>query len=356
MAIKIAIDAGHGKYTSGKRCLKSIDPNETREWWLNQRVATQVVTHLQRCGANVLRLDDPTGETDVPLKTRSRSSNRWGANWCVSIHHDSGIGGGSGGGATVYVYSGSHSAASDRLQANVYDAFTATVGPFGNRAQPLNSANFHMVRKPTMPAILIECGFMDSTVDTPMILTEDFARKAALGIAKGICNAAGLAWVAEAGQAQDNVTTKEEIDMTKAEVEALIDQRVETKVAAKLAALTGIAGTGDKPSPWAKEAVEWAQEHGLFAGDGNGNYGWQCLVTREQLAVILYSAVSLFDSMMVDWLARQGEHPADSWALPALDFCQDNNYMVGDGNGNMRPQSFVTRQELAQVIQNMNFV
>ncbi len=81
--------------------------------------------------------------------------------------------------------------------------------------------------------------------------------------------------------------TKEEIDMTKEELEALTDQRVESKVAAKLAALTDITGTGDNPSSWAKEAAEWAKAQGLFDGDGKGNYGWQKPVTREQLAVIL---------------------------------------------------------------------
>ena len=39
---KIALTAGHYKYTAGKRCLKSIDPNETREWWLNDRIADKV--------------------------------------------------------------------------------------------------------------------------------------------------------------------------------------------------------------------------------------------------------------------------------------------------------------------------
>ena len=29
MSLKIAIDAGHGLNTSGKRCLKSLDPNQT---------------------------------------------------------------------------------------------------------------------------------------------------------------------------------------------------------------------------------------------------------------------------------------------------------------------------------------
>ena len=35
---------------------------------------------------------------------------------------------------------------------------------------------------------------MDSTHDTPLILNADFAAKAARGIAKGICRAAGLSW------------------------------------------------------------------------------------------------------------------------------------------------------------------
>lgn len=116
---------------------------------------------------------------------------------------------------------------------------------------------------------------MDSTYDTPMALTEEFAAKCALGIARGICQSAGLNWKPE--------KTEEEIDLTKEEIEALID----TRVNAKLAKITDIAGTGDKPSPWAEEATRLAKEQGLFAGDGEGNYGWQKPVTREQLAVII---------------------------------------------------------------------
>lgn len=197
--MKIAIDAGHGLHTPGKRCLKRIDPGETREWTLNSRVASQAAAHLERCGAEVLRLDDPTGATDVPLKTRSGRANSWGADWCVSIHHNAGIGGGSGGGPVVFVYSGPHSARSDALQRQVYDALIAETGKFGNRSQPLASANLHMVRETKMPAVLVEVGFMDSTVDTPLILSGDFAARAARGIARGVCAAAGLAWKEEAG-------------------------------------------------------------------------------------------------------------------------------------------------------------
>ena len=38
----ICLDAGHYLGTPGKRCLKSIDPQETREWVLNARVADKL--------------------------------------------------------------------------------------------------------------------------------------------------------------------------------------------------------------------------------------------------------------------------------------------------------------------------
>jgi N-acetylmuramoyl-L-alanine amidase CwlA len=78
---------------------------------------------------------------------------------------------------------------------------------------------------------------------------------------------------------QAQTQTKEENDMTKAEVEALIDE--------KIAALTDISGTGDTHSSWADNAVSYGKSSGLFTGDGSGNYGWEKAVTREQLAEVL---------------------------------------------------------------------
>lgn len=48
-----------------------------------------------------------------------------------------------------------------------------------------------------------------------------------------------------------------------------------------------VAGTGDTPSDWAKDATEAAIAAGIFHGDGQGNYGWQKPITREAVAVIL---------------------------------------------------------------------
>lgn len=48
-------------------------------------------------------------------------------------------------------------------------------------------------------------------------------------------------------------------------------------------------GSGNNPTEYYKEATEWAIENGIFQGDGKGNYYWQDNVTREQLAQVLYN-------------------------------------------------------------------
>lgn len=189
---KIVIDPGHGLYTSGKRCLKSIDPKETREWTLNSRIAGKVISKLKSYeGYELLRVDDPTGKTDISLTTRTNKANKWGADFYLSIHHNAGIGGGSGGGISAFVYPGVDKETLDWQKA-IYDSLIKYTGLKGNRSQPLAQADFHVLRETNMPAVLIEDGFMDSTTDTPIILTEDFAEKSANALVEVIVKKGGL--------------------------------------------------------------------------------------------------------------------------------------------------------------------
>ena len=212
---KLALDAGHGRYTSGKRCLKSLDKNETREWVLNSRICEKIERNLKAYeGIEVKRMDDTTGETDVSLSSRTNKANKWDASFYLSVHHDAGIGGGNGGGPTVYIYT-SPSEKSRTYQEIVYEKFIAAVGKFGNRADGTCLKNLHVLRETKMPAVLIECGFMDSKVDTPMILTEEFSENAARGLTDAIIEIAGLKKKEEASGAQtvmkipDNVYVQE---------------------------------------------------------------------------------------------------------------------------------------------------
>ena len=180
--VRIALDAGHGINTPGKRCLKSLDKNETREWTLNNRVANYVEEFLKEYeGYQLLRVDDRTGKRDVPLAERTKKANDWKADIYISIHHNAGINGGSGGGIVVYRYPNS-SKMTKAMQKRLYDLLIKHTGLKGNRANPLGEANFHVLRETNMAAVLIENGFMDSRTDVPIILSDAHARKTAQGI------------------------------------------------------------------------------------------------------------------------------------------------------------------------------
>lgn len=176
---KIALNAGHYLKTPGKRCLKSLDPNETREWVLNDRICDKIEQKLKAYeGYSLLRVDDTTGATDVSLDKRTTKANSWGADFYLSIHHNAGIYGGKGGGVVAYVYT-NVDAVTKAWQKDLYISIINRTGLSGNRATPLASANLAECRKTKMPAVLLECGFMDSATDVPVILSEDYADKVA---------------------------------------------------------------------------------------------------------------------------------------------------------------------------------
>lgn len=183
MNVKVAIDAGHFKYTPGKRCLKSIDPSETREWYLNSRVAAMLSARLADYkNVEVMRMDDTTGEHEVSLAKRCQKANDWGADIYLSVHHNAGIRGGTGGGTVVFYCSGLKVRAEQARR--LYDDVVAETGLRGNRSNGVVYRAYYVLRNTKMPAFLLENGFMDSKTDTPIILTQEHAEKTAKGLEK----------------------------------------------------------------------------------------------------------------------------------------------------------------------------
>lgn len=224
MGMIIAIDAGHYNDTPGKRCLKSIDPNETRERFLNARMAEHVEELLKAYDCEVLRCDDRTGKTDPSLSERAARANRAGAGAFISIHHNAGVNGGKGGGICVFAAENA-SKTSLTLQRAVYDETVKRTGLKGNRATPLPISNFTVIYKANMPAVLGEFGFMDSTTDVPIILTDDFSVKCAQGIVAALVKTFGIKKKSE--QEENNMVRYKTIDEIpegyRAETQELID-------------------------------------------------------------------------------------------------------------------------------------
>ena len=180
--MKIVIDAGHGLKTAGKRCMKALDINETREWVLNSRIANYVVELLEKnnCACEVKLVHDKTGARDVPLSTRVSEANKWDADVYLSIHHNAGVGGRAAGGTVVYYCS--PKAERDVQARRLYAELIVNTRLKGNRSEPVINKGFYVLKNTKMPAFLIENGFMDSSTDVPIILSDEHARKTAEAI------------------------------------------------------------------------------------------------------------------------------------------------------------------------------
>lgn len=53
------------------------------------------------------------------------------------------------------------------------------------------------------------------------------------------------------------------------------------------------------------------------------------------------------------YFQEQAEKPVSSWAKDAVDFVKDEGLMNGDADGSFRPQSYITRQEVAATVTNV---
>lgn len=256
--LKLALDAGHCLHTSGKRCLKTIDPNQTREWVLNDRIARLVERGLESYDCTVLRVDDTTGESDVTLASRVQAANVWGADLYLSIHHNAGINGGAGGGIVIYTAPNASEKAG-QVQRAVYERAVTATGLRGDRVNPLAEANLYVLTHTRMPAVLGEFGFMDSTTDVPLILTRRFAEQAARGIVEALVQVCGL-------KEREDTMTQPQFDRMLADWL----RRQEDKIA----------------SGWSR--MEEAAAAGLTDGSRPGAFA-----TREEVATMLMAALSI---------------------------------------------------------------
>lgn len=177
--MRVLIDNGHGKNTSGKR---SPD-GRLREYAWAREVAERLRIALLDLGIPAQRI--VTEEEDVRLATRcSRVNNicaKYGAKNCllVSLHLNasasSGWGSASGWSGWVYTRASSHS----KLLAQLLYAEAKKRGLQGNRCVPREkywTANFYILKNTNCPAVLTENLFMDNKEECEWLLSEEGKR------------------------------------------------------------------------------------------------------------------------------------------------------------------------------------
>ena len=156
---KIALGAGHVLNTAGKRIPKELDANETREWWLNDRICDKVEVKLSNYdGYELVRVDDTNGLVPHPdgLAGRCAIANDFGADVFVAVHHNAAGRIFNGGGIVAYRDPLDDDEATVSLQEEMYAALIAHTGLKGHRADPMAESALFVLRNTKMPAVVLE--------------------------------------------------------------------------------------------------------------------------------------------------------------------------------------------------------
>jgi len=165
MAKKIVIDAGHAEFTAGNQT-----PDGIYEWTLNNKVALAVAKRLDEYEVEIYRTDDITGRKDVSLADRIKKANEIKPDVLVSIHHNAyNSKWGTHSGVEAYYNLNRRNDKEKALASEVAAAMSKNTGLMNRGAK---TAAFYMLTGSTdYVSILTEGGFMDSTIDHPIIVS-----------------------------------------------------------------------------------------------------------------------------------------------------------------------------------------
>ncbi len=193
----ICLDAGHGGKDPGNRALGRQEKDYTL------RLAAELRTQLQKAGFKVVFTR--TSDRFIELSTRADIARQRGADIFISLHFNGSSsreangsevfamtpvgaastnarGEGSGSGS----YQGNRNNSKNLLLA--YQIQKSLVRNLGSEDRGVRRARFEVLRESTMPAALIEAGFLSHPTEGKKIFTEEYRRQMARSITEGIQN------------------------------------------------------------------------------------------------------------------------------------------------------------------------
>lgn len=120
---------------------------------------------------------------------------------------------------------------------------------------------------------------------------------------------------------------------------------------------SGKSSYSDVPSDsWYASVVQWAGEVGLVTGTGSGKFSPEDMVTREQIATILYryarltgNAVNYLESSLSTYSDNKN---VSEWAKASLAWAVSNGVINGNDNKQLQPSAGARRCEVAQIFKN----
>lgn len=194
---KVAIDAGHGSETAGKRT-----PDQYREHWMNTKIAFYLNQALERCGIQTVKIawedEDGSNDPDLALSLRQQQIRQSGCQLSVSCHanaHGNGTVYTSAQGIETYIHSETDKAGDSAALAEAVQAYLVQGTPQKNRG--VKKAAFALcncLSLGTKASILIEYGFMTNEYEARLLKSDTFCQECAEETAQGICAYLGITY------------------------------------------------------------------------------------------------------------------------------------------------------------------
>ena len=198
MSYLIAIDAGHGSNTAGKRT-----PDGYREHWINVKCANYFDIAMKRCGFRTLKVawDDTnaTDDTDISLTARQKMIKAAGADISVSWHanaHGNGNEYTSGQGIETLIHNYASRVGDSKALANHIQSYLIKGTSQKNRgvkAAMLSMCNCKAMG--TKASVLIEIGFMTNLYEQELLKNDAFCLECDEEAAQGVCAYFGVVYV-----------------------------------------------------------------------------------------------------------------------------------------------------------------
>lgn len=98
---------------------------------------------------------------------------------------------------------------------------------------------------------------------------------------------------------------------------------------------------------WYREAVDYVSDNGLMAGTGNGQFSPNATMSRAMLVAVLYR---MDGTPAASGNGGFSDVPANAYYTAAVAWAAENQIVSGTGNGNFSPNTLISRQQLAAIL------
>ena len=176
----VVLDSGHGGSDSGK-----VGINGAKEKEINLLIAKEIRRLLEKEKIEVIMVrekDEELGKSKVEdLKYRVSLMNEKKPSLAVSIHqnsyHEENVFG-----AQVFYYK--TSTEGEKAAAVIQEALQE-VNPENTKKIKANDT-YYLLKKTEVPTVIVECGFLSNYAEAEKLVSEDYQKKLAEAVTKGI--------------------------------------------------------------------------------------------------------------------------------------------------------------------------